>query len=49
MTKRDNRFAELCLKELAEGAETVVCIVGLVHVDGIVDRIKNPATDAMTL
>ena len=40
--ERDDRFARLCLEE-ATGDEnenkTVVCIVGLVHVDGIIERV----------
>ena len=42
--QRDKEFARICLNQLdinREGTETVVCLIGLVHVDGVVSSLKN--------
>mmetsp|Transcript_1994 Transcript_1994/g.4326 ORF Transcript_1994/g.4326 Transcript_1994/m.4326 type:complete len:300 (+) Transcript_1994:111-1010(+) len=39
---RDDRFAENCLVALdSEGEQPVVCVVGLVHLDGVVERLQE--------
>lgn len=38
---RDARFANSCIDALASGEGATVCVVGLVHLDGVVERLEQ--------
>ena len=43
VVERDEKFAQLCLEAL-ESNERVVCVCGLVHLDGILEKLQDDGT-----